>query len=98
MPDRSAIEELITGSVQQLAEDFDLPALKQVDSASILYGEGGALDSMALVNLIADVEDAVEARFGQSIALADERAMSARRSPYRSVDSLTTAVLERLDP
>ena len=61
-----------------------------------LYGQGGALDSMALVNLIADIEEALAEQFDASIALADEKAMSAKNSPYRSVSSLTDAVIERM--
>ncbi|HBR93126.1 MAG TPA: hypothetical protein DEA90_03070 [Opitutae bacterium] len=96
MPDRQAIEALIIESVQMLAEDFELEALKQPDSDSPLYGEGGALDSMALVNLIADIEEALAEKFERSVALADEKAMSAKNSPYRSIRSLTDAVIERM--
>ena len=96
MPDRTAIEALILESVQMLAEDFELEALKSPNTDSPLYGEGGALDSMALVNLIADIEEALAEKFEVSIALADEKAMSAKNSPYRSVTSLTDAVLERM--
>jgi len=62
-----------------------------------LYGDGGALDSMALVNLLADLEAGVEDAFGVSITLADERALSAARSPFRSVESLVEAISERLE-
>lgn len=96
MPDRQAIETLILESVKMLAEDFDLETLKRPTPESALYGETGALDSMALVNLIADIEDALAEQFDLSIALADEKAMSAKNSPYRSVASLTDAVVERL--
>ena len=96
MPDRHAIEALIIESVQMLAEDFELDALKSPNSDTLLYCEGGSLDSMALVNLLADVEEALSEKFDASIALADEKAMSAKNSPYRSVRSLTDAVLERL--
>lgn len=96
MPDRQAIETLILDSVKMLAEDFDLEPLKQPTPASRLYGEKGALDSMALVNLLADIEDALAAQYHVSIALADEKAMSAKNSPYRSVTSLADAVIERL--
>jgi acyl carrier protein len=96
MPDRHAIEALILDSVRLLAEDFELNALKSPTTHSPLYGEGGALDSMALVNLIADVEDALTEKFGVSVTLADEKAMSARQSPYRSVTALVDAVIERM--
>lgn len=96
MPDQKAIEALIIESVRLLAEDFELAALTSLSSDTLLYCEGGSLDSMALVNLIADIEDALSEQFSISIALADEKAMSARHSPYRSVTSLTEAVMERM--
>lgn len=95
-PDRQAIEKCILQSVQSLAEDFELEALMTPKPDSPLYGTDGSLDSMALVNLLADVEDALSEHYDISIALADEKAMSARNSPYRSVSSLTDAVMERL--
>jgi acyl carrier protein len=95
-PEAEQIERVVIESVRQLAEDFEIDALRQADGRSVLYGEGGPLDSMALVNLIADLEEAVDAEWGCSIALADERAMSARRSPFRDVASLCEAVAERL--
>lgn len=98
MPENSEIESLVIESVRQLAEDFELDALEAADAQSCLYGGDGPLDSMALVNLIADLEEAVAEKFGQSVALTDEKAMSAKHSPYRSVSSLTEAIRERLQP
>ncbi len=97
MPNRSDIEALILESVRTLAEDFEIEALLKPTAESALYGNDGALDSMALVNLIADIEDAVSEHFDASIALADEKAMSAKNSPYRNVRSLTDATLERIE-
>jgi acyl carrier protein len=96
MPDRTAIQSLILESVQMLAEDFELEALKAPGPHTALYGADCALDSMALVNLIADIEEALAEKFDASIALADEKAMSTRNSPYRNVASLTDAVIERM--
>lgn len=97
MPTSEEVEVLVIESVRLLADDFDLIALKQPSAESALYGNDGVLDSMALVNLIADVEDAVSEQFGAAIALADEKAMSARNSPFLNVKTLTQAVLERIE-
>ena len=96
MPAIPEIEALVIESVRMLAEDFEVEVLKKPNRESPLYGEGGPLDSMALVNLIADVEEAVSEKFGASIALADERAMSAKKSPFRCVASLSEAIAERM--
>ena len=97
MPTSEEIEVLVIESVRLLAEDFDLIALKQPSAESALYGIDGVLDSMALVNLIADVEEAVSEQFDVAIALADEKAMSARNSPFLNVKTLVQAVLERIE-
>ena len=96
MPDRIEIEALVLKSVSQLAEDFEITALETPQLNSPLYGEGGALDSMALVNLIADIEEAVAESYKANIVLADDKAMSAQRSPFRTVDSLIDTILERI--
>ena len=96
MPDRIEIEALVLKSVRQLAEDFEITALENPTLNSPLYGESGALDSMALVNLIADIEEAVAESYTANIVLADDKAMSAQRSPFRNVDSLINTVSERI--
>ncbi len=53
-----------------------------------LYGEEGLLDSLRLVALIVAVEQAIEDEYGCAVTLADEKAMSLRHSPFRSIGSL----------
>ena len=71
MPNRAQIEALVIESVQLLAEDFEIKALATLDASTSLYGADAPLDSMALVNLIADIEDAHSEQFDASITLAD---------------------------
>jgi len=86
--DRAAVAHLILETLQ----DFDLPEESSVPAGfsehTILFGRDGLLDSIGLVSFILDVEENLRARFGISITLADERAMSQNRSPFRSVSSL----------
>ena len=96
MSKKDEIEALIIESVRLLAEDFEIESLASPNAESVLYGIRGSLDSIALVNLIADIEDAISEKFSISISLTDEKAMSARHSPYRSVTSLVEAVVERM--
>lgn len=70
-----------------VAEADRLIDLRDPDSAS-LYGNHGVLDSLGLVSLLAAIELAVEEESGVHITLADERAFSQKRSPFRTVASL----------
>ena len=63
---------------QQLKKDIDTP----------LFGESGKLDSMGLVNLIVATEQKIEEEFDVTITLADERAMSQKNSPFRTIGTL----------
>ena len=53
-----------------------------------LLGSQSVLDSMHLVSLIVAVEREVEETFGVALTLADERALSMKSSPFRSIQSL----------
>jgi D-alanine--poly(phosphoribitol) ligase subunit 2 len=61
-----------------------------------LIGKDASLDSLGLVNLIVLVEEKVQERFGVSITLVDERAMSQSKSPFRTLGSLAEFVEEQL--
>lgn len=61
-----------------------------------LFDGGGALDSLGLVHLIVALEQHTYDRTGLSLALADERAFSRSRSPFRSVSSLVEHLRERV--
>jgi len=56
--------------------------------ATALLGKSAVLDSLGLVNLIVMVEEEIEEQFGVNITLADERAISQERSPFRTIGTL----------
>lgn len=62
-----------------------------------LFGSQSVLDSLGLVNLIVGVEARIADETGEAITLADEKAMSQRNSPFRSVDALSDYVLALLN-
>jgi hypothetical protein len=53
-----------------------------------LLGSDAPLDSLGLVTVLASFEAAINDAFGTRIVLADERAMSMERSPFRTMGSL----------
>ena len=59
-----------------------------MDRDTPLFGREGFLDSMGLVTCVVAVEQAIEDELGVSVSLADDRALSQRTSPYRTVGTL----------
>lgn len=84
---RDAIQERVLDALRaanQLREPGDE---LEVSPTARLFGRGSPLDSMGLVTLLLDIEEAFRAD-GVPLTLTDDRAMSQARSPFRSVPAL----------
>ena len=73
-----------------------LPENARAGANPVVFGPGGALDSLGLVNFLADLEYRLAEAHGCELVLASERAMSRSRSPFRDVEALTAYILELL--
>ncbi len=94
---RQELETLIQAQVQSYNENLDEPVDLSAGAESVLFGEGGVLASVDFVTLVLDIEEAVEDATGQSITLADERAMSQKHSPFRTVGTLADYITSLLE-
>jgi hypothetical protein len=70
----------------------DAEAQLHVSADAPIFGPGSPLDSLGLVALLFDIEEGL-ATLGCSVLLSDERAMSQKRSPFRSVPALVDYVV-----
>lgn len=86
----SEIAALIISSLQNILAEQESPAIaiEAVNEATALVGPQAALNSLGLVTLLVDLEQKFDERYGVSFTLADERALSQRHSPFRSVSTL----------
>jgi acyl carrier protein len=57
-----------------------------------LYGSSSDLDSLGLVNFVVAAEQRIDAAFGKSLVLADDRALAQDPSPFRSIGALADYV------
>ena len=83
------VESIVIEAVIELNEEFECAELESPTNKTKLFGGNGALNSLALVSLISDLEDRISEEFDKDIVLADEKAMSQRASPFRTVAVLT---------
>ncbi|HEB50696.1 MAG TPA: acyl carrier protein [Desulfobulbus sp.] len=78
--------------------NLQLPPEQRLEKSAetVLFGEGGRLDSLGLVTFIVAAEQKVTEVAGITLTLADEKAMSRRNSPFRTVGTLAEYIGERL--
>lgn len=79
--------EALSLSNQSRSDDTQIPLAE----STVLFGQQGHLDSMALVTLLMDIEDALQDQ-GVEVSLSDEKAMSSTRSPFKNIPSITQYV------
>jgi len=71
-------------SNQSRSDETQIP----LTDSTALFGQNGHLDSMALVALLMDIEDALQEQ-DIEVSLSDEKAMSLSRSPFKDIPSIT---------
>lgn len=84
--------EIVVSAVKEYIDDENIT----INESSILLGNDAVVDSIGLVNLIVDIESAI-AEKDIEITLTSEDAMSRRRSPFRSVDTLSDYIIELIE-
>ena len=90
------LENKIINFLEEFLKE-ELEETIELNLESKLFGGGGPLDSMALVNLLVDLEELIEEDYGLSVTLADEKAMSRRTSPFTRVKYLIEYIQEKIN-
>jgi D-alanine--poly(phosphoribitol) ligase subunit 2 len=87
-------------SVLRAIDEYNASEERQIprSTEAVLLGPGGVVDSLGLVRFIVIVERCVEDDFQAAVSLTDEKALSERNSPFRSVGALVAYVTSCLAP
>ena len=91
---KEQIESLIFKALRQLNEDLETEKKIKIHSDTPLFGVNAEIDSLSLVSVIVDIETELNSEFNLSISLTDDRAMTRAESPFLSVKTLLTYILE----
>jgi len=81
------IEGLIIEALKEYQDMNDI-ALEINGRETPIFGPNSQIDSFGLVSLIVEVEEKVGSSFDVQIMLTDEKAMSRKNSPFRTVGTL----------
>ncbi len=79
---------LVQNCMREIGKEQGIEVPGDLNADTALFGKGGLLDSLGLVTLVVAVEETIEDQYSVSISLADQRAVSQRHSPFRSIGSL----------
>lgn len=89
--------DFVKSVVSEMGDELGYPNLTDPTPETALFGGDDGIDSLSLVQLVAQLERVASEAFGKPIVLADGRAMSRRSSPFRTVGALADLLEERID-
>jgi acyl carrier protein len=89
------IQDVVLGAVRNLNLARPPETQLEVAPGAALFGPDSPLDSLGLVSLLIDIEEALSDR-GFDVTLSDARAVSRSASPFRSVPALAEYIHSRL--
>lgn len=90
--DRGAALAVVVKSLADLLEQNGEELAGPIDESVVLVGKEAVIDSLGMVSLIVEVEQVLETEHDVSVTLANDRAMSERNSPFRTVGAFADHV------
>lgn len=94
---RTDLGQLVIESLRDILDQSGRSTPDHIDENTLLFGKGALLDSLALVTMVVDLEQRLEETFSITLTLADDRAMSQRNSPFRSIGALVDYLMQLID-
>jgi D-alanine--poly(phosphoribitol) ligase subunit 2 len=93
---KEKIMALVIAAAEQVDEDHRVSSEGELNADTRLFGAGSLLDSLGLVTLIVELEQAIQEQMNVIVSLADEKALSQERSPFRTIGTLAEYAAEQI--
>jgi D-alanine--poly(phosphoribitol) ligase subunit 2 len=94
---KDQITALVIAVAEQIDEDHRVSSEGELSADTRLFGAGSLLDSLGLVTLIVELEQAIQEQLNVVVSLADEKALSQTRSPFRTIGTLAEYAAEQIE-
>jgi D-alanine--poly(phosphoribitol) ligase subunit 2 len=91
------VSEIIYEAIDELNEEISGSKKIAKESDTVLFGRDSLLDSLGLVNLIITVEGLITDKLNLNITIVNEKAMSQKNSPFKSVQTLSDYILTLIE-
>ena len=94
--DRETIKDVIFSAAKSFNTTQDPNSQIVLDEATVLIGQGAAIDSMGLVSLLIEIEQQLQEKLQLSVNFTSEKAMAARVSPFRRIRTVIEFICDKL--
>ncbi len=94
---RGEVLGIVYHVMDELNEEHASESRLPLSKDTVIFGSESNLDSLGLVNLIVGIEQGILEELGLEIIIVSDKAMSRKRSPFRTVGSLVDYIVELVE-
>jgi len=88
------MKKLIEDALREINEDLESKELENITDETPIFE---ILDSMAILDLILELESRLQKKYGKYIQIADETIMDSKKTPFKTFKALQQFLEGKLD-
>ncbi len=79
------MKDLLIGAIKEINEDLEIEELEEIEDDTPIFE---LLDSMAVLDLILEIENRLQEKYSRYIQIADDKTMDAINTPFKTFETL----------
>jgi acyl carrier protein len=88
------MKELLIQAIDTINEELHIAALEDIDDDTEIFTQ---LDSVAVLDLILEIEDLLQEKYGRYIQIADDKVMDASQTSFKTFKTLLLHVEDKVN-
>ncbi len=80
------MKDLLIDAIEEINKELDIEKLKNLQDDTPIFE---LLDSMAVLDLVLEIENKIQQKYSRYIQIADDKTMDAIQTPFKTFKSLT---------
>ena len=88
------MKELLKDAIQEINEDLEIVEFENITDDTKIFEN---IDSVAVLDLILEIEDRLQKRYGKYIQIADDKTMDTINTPFKDFKTLLSHLEEKVN-
>jgi len=88
------MRDLVISAIEEINRELDIEELKGLEDDSLIFE---LLDSMAILDLVLELEDRLQQKYSRYIQIADDETMDILHTPFKTLKTLLEYIEEKVN-
>ena len=93
---RDKVLNIIKEALEELNEELEYESLNKITENTAVFSGAEGIDSLTLVLLVSTLESEIANELDVPVTLADEKVMSERNTPYKTVGTVADFIMAQM--